>query len=131
MNLVEYDQFSQGQEASIGFLRHAEIKHGRVAMAAFVGYLVQYNGIHFPWAISLNGMTFGDISAAGSPPEQWDALPLLAKAQIFTFIGFLEVCHRRSRTAAALSRPAPERRRPTRRPALCGLPHPSRTAPAR
>jgi hypothetical protein len=91
MNLVEYDQFSAGQEASIGFLRQAEIKHGRVAMAAFVGYLVQYNGIHFPWAISLNGMTFGDISAAGSPPEQWDALPTASKVQILLVIGALEM----------------------------------------
>lgn len=33
MGLIEYDQFSVGQEASIGFLRHAELKHGRVASA--------------------------------------------------------------------------------------------------
>ena len=33
MNLCEYDQWSQGEEAAIGFLRHAELKHGRVASA--------------------------------------------------------------------------------------------------
>jgi len=89
MNLAEYDQFSVGQEASIGFLRQAEIKHGRVAMAAFVGYIVQANGICWPW--TLTGETsFADISAAGGPPDQWDALPTAAKLQILLFIGFLE-----------------------------------------
>jgi hypothetical protein len=84
MNLAEYDQFSVGQDASIGFLRQAEIKHGRVAMAAFVGYVIQSNGIHFPWG--LTGTTsFADVAAAGSPPEQWDALPTASKLQILGF----------------------------------------------
>jgi len=90
MGLVEYDQFSQGTEAQIGFLRQAEIKHGRVAMAAFVGYCVQANGIHFPWSLT-GSITYADISAAGSPPEQWDALPTAAKLQILLFIGLLEM----------------------------------------
>jgi len=90
MNLAEYDQFSQGQEAAIGFLRQAEIKHGRVAMAAFVGYCIQANGIHFPWDLA-NGVSYASISAAGSPPDQWDALPTAAKAQIILFVGFLEL----------------------------------------
>ena len=90
MNLVDYDQFSVGQEGSIGFLRQAEIKHGRVAMAAFVGYIVQANGIHFPWKLT-GDVSYADISAAGGPPDQWDALPTAAKVQILSFIGFLEL----------------------------------------
>jgi len=90
MNLVEYDQWSQGDEATIGFLRHAEIKHGRVAMAAFVGFCVQSNGIHFPWAMTTAGLTYAEVSAAGGPAAQWDALPTAAKLQILLVIGFLE-----------------------------------------
>ena len=78
---------------------HAEIKHGRVAMAAFVGYVVQANGICFPWNLQapLPGVSdapaisFGDISAAGGPADQWDALPSPAKLQILGVIGFLEM----------------------------------------
>jgi len=90
MGLAEYDQWSQGEEATVGFLRQAEIKHGRVAMAAFVGYCVQANGIHFPWGLT-GSISYADISAAGSPPEQWDALPTAAKVQILLFIGLLEI----------------------------------------
>jgi len=75
---------------TIGWFRHAEIKHGRVAMAAFVGYCVQSNGIHFPWALQKGGPSFADISAAGSPGDQWDALPLAGKLQIIAAIGIFE-----------------------------------------
>merc|ERR1719197_2352321 len=84
LNLARLDFWGQGDDATIGFLRHSEIKHGRVAMAGFVGYLVQANGLKFPWA-PFNGIT------ATSPPEQWDALPDVAKYQIILFVGFLEV----------------------------------------
>jgi len=85
---------------TIGWFRHAEIKHGRVAMAAFVGFCIQANGVHFPWNLQapLGGVnagiptiSFGDISAAGGPADQWDALPSSAKLQILGFVGFLEM----------------------------------------
>ena len=57
-------------------------------MAAFVGYIAQSNGLHFPWPMTFDGTPFP--SAAGSPPEQWDALPDAAKWQIILFVGFLE-----------------------------------------
>merc|ERR1711933_650063 len=87
---------------TIGWFRHAEIKHGRVAMAAFVGYCVHANGIVFPWNIQtalpwtsvtsdLPTISFADISAAGAPGDMWDALPTAAKVQIGCVIGFLEM----------------------------------------
>merc|ERR1711988_315389 len=62
---------------------------------------IQANGIHWPWALqgpigpinaNLPVITFGDISAAGGPSDQWDALPSSAKLQIIGAIGFLEMC---------------------------------------
>jgi hypothetical protein len=87
---------SYDAEAGIGFLRQAEIKHGRVAMAAFVGFCVQSNGICFPWALTGGplgdaSIMFSDISAAGGPGDQWDALPTMSKLQILGFVGFLEM----------------------------------------
>ena len=84
LNLAQLNFWGQGEEATIGFIRHAEIKHGRVAMAAFCGFAIQANGIKFPWE------PFASINAA-SPCEQWDLLPEAAKYQIILFVGFLEV----------------------------------------
>ena len=63
-------------------------QHGRIAMFAFVGYIVHANGIHFPWAMQMDGTPFPSTTNA---PEAWDSISDNAKWQIFGFIGFLEV----------------------------------------
>jgi hypothetical protein len=54
LSLADKDFWGKGNEATIGFLRQSEIKHGRIAMFAFVGYCVQSNFV-FPWAQTLAG----------------------------------------------------------------------------
>uniref|UniRef100_A0A7S0LMQ7 Plastid light harvesting protein n=1 Tax=Coccolithus braarudii TaxID=221442 RepID=A0A7S0LMQ7_9EUKA len=104
LKLADQDFWGQGNEATIGWLRHAEIKHGRVSMAAFIGYIVGANKITFPWALTggplagqgpfegVSGETimFSDIADAGAPMAQWDALPSSAKLQILGTIFILE-----------------------------------------
>ena len=94
-----FGDYPSTETATVGWFRHAEIKHGRVAMAAFVGFCVQSNGIHFPWGLTGGAfegafggpsITFGDIAAAGGPGAQWDAIPFAGKAQIITFVAILE-----------------------------------------
>jgi hypothetical protein len=87
LELGKQEFWDQSNEATIGFLRHAEIKHGRVAMAGFVGFIVHANGIHFPWKIP------GDeLCAPGVPPPQlWDNIPFEAKLQIILTIGIFEL----------------------------------------
>ena len=73
--------------ATVGYLRHAEIKHGRVAMAAFLGFIVQslpvVSGEH--WFAPYRGYVAGV-----SPQEQWDNVPAIGKLQILVAIGMLE-----------------------------------------
>jgi len=87
LNLAEAEFWGCTNEETIGFLRHAEIKHGRVAMFAFVGYIVHANGIKFPWAMQMDGTPFPSET---NPPALWDAISDSAKWQIFSVIAFLE-----------------------------------------
>jgi len=88
LNLADKDFWGWGNEATIGWLRQSEIKHGRIAMFAFVGYIVQSNFV-FPWAQTLDGAAHP--SADLVPEAQWDAIPLGAKWQIFAVISALEL----------------------------------------
>ena len=79
--------WGQSNEATIGFLRQAEIKHGRVAMAAFVGYVVQSNFVS-PFPQSLSGAMAPGTDL--TPEAQWDTSDVNARLQILFVIGLLE-----------------------------------------
>jgi len=87
LGCADYNFWGMGNEATIGYLRHAEIKHGRIAMAGFLGFLAQstplVSGDHIlaPYKGYVAGCT---------PQEQWDNIPLIGKLQILTLIGMLE-----------------------------------------
>jgi len=90
-----------GSPATLAWFRHAELKHSRVAMAAFTGWLVAsgnqlavkngHEGLHFPGLCSFSeGVSFADIAAAGGPFEQWNTVPEFGKFQIIGAIFIIE-----------------------------------------
>jgi hypothetical protein len=83
LGLADAEFWDTTNEETIGFLRQAEIKHGRVAMAGFVGYCLHANGVQFPLHIP------GDYTTK-NPGELWDQVPTEGKLQILGFIAFLE-----------------------------------------
>ena len=85
LNLAEGEFWGDSNAATIGFLRESEIKHGRIAMFGFVGYIVHANGIHWP-----TKGPWDNIPTDISPQEMWDQTPEVAKWQIILTISFLE-----------------------------------------
>jgi len=77
-----------GSDETIAWYRHAEIKHGRVAMAAFVGWWAVGSGLRFPGELA-HGLEFSSIPSTGL--EAWDAIPGWGKAQMLLFAGLIEL----------------------------------------
>ena len=96
------------QPAALKWFQNAEIKHGRIAMVATIGFLVQKLGVHFPlylgptgsncfspesssaWLLSSStGVTFSDIAKA-APLDAIGMVPAAGWLQIFFFAGWFE-----------------------------------------
>merc|ERR1719440_436840 len=73
LNIADSSGALGDNAATIAWYRQVEIKHGRVAMAAFVGYVAQANGVHWPWK-----MPGDELCGPGcNPIELWENLPRL------------------------------------------------------
>jgi len=78
-----------GSDETLLWFRASELKHGRVAMVATTGYLINAAGIHFPGMLS-SDISFESLSTM-SPPDAWAAVPVAGKAQILATIFFAEM----------------------------------------
>eukprot|EP00568_Trieres_chinensis_P009251 CAMPEP_0183292878 /NCGR_PEP_ID=MMETSP0160_2-20130417/1775_1 /TAXON_ID=2839 ORGANISM="Odontella Sinensis, Strain Grunow 1884" /NCGR_SAMPLE_ID=MMETSP0160_2 /ASSEMBLY_ACC=CAM_ASM_000250 /LENGTH=242 /DNA_ID=CAMNT_0025453903 /DNA_START=41 /DNA_END=769 /DNA_ORIENTATION=- len=76
-----------GGDETIAWFRHSEVKHGRIAMAAFVGWWAVGAGLRLPGELSY-GLDFASIPSKGL--EAWDAVPGWGKAQMLLFAGLIE-----------------------------------------
>ena len=93
---------------AIKWFQNSEIKHGRIAMIATIGFLTQKLGVHFPlyfgpsgsncfhpessdaWLLSsTTGTTFSDIAKA-APLDAIHMVPNAGWFQIFIFAGWFE-----------------------------------------
>jgi Chlorophyll A-B binding protein len=83
-----------GSEDTGKYIQAAEIKHGRSAMLAVVGFAMQKEGVTFePFHEYLSvtqGIKFSDLLAMG-PIEAIKAVPPLGLAQIFCAIAAIEI----------------------------------------
>lgn len=72
-----------GNNPDVAWLREAELKHGRMAMLAVTGIIVQSSGIHLP----------GSETVSFDNTEWWSApstLPPAATGQVLLFIALVE-----------------------------------------
>jgi Chlorophyll A-B binding protein len=69
-------------------LRYVEIKHGRIAQLAFLGYITTEYGFRLPGNIDNAGDTFASIPGGFAALT---AMPSLGLFQILLFIGWLEI----------------------------------------
>jgi len=69
-------------------LRYVELKHGRIAMLAVLGYIHSLAGVRLPGNVDFSGLKFADV------PYGFKALETISTPgliQVVAFIGFLEL----------------------------------------
>ena len=102
------------------WFRASELKHGRVAMLATVGYLTGAAGITFPGEIA-KGVSFESVNSGGVF-SAWSNVPEAGKLQILSLIFMLELSTESKKPHyMRVSAPMPNAQRPwlTAPPTCC------------
>lgn len=93
-NTIEFQQVwdpfnlaTLGSDETLAWFRHSEVKHGRIAMGAFVGWWAVAAGANLPGDLSY-GVPFSSLPKEGL--AAWDAVPGWGKAQMLLFAGLIE-----------------------------------------
>ena len=82
---------SSGDQEQFDRLRFVELKHGRIAMLAFLGQITTRGGVYLPGAIDKKGTLFTDIPQGWAAIEGPNAMPQGGLAQILILIAILEL----------------------------------------
>lgn len=77
-------------QARFDRLRYVEIKHGRVAMLAFLGNIITRAGIYLPGNIDYAGHPFSSFGNGWAALDGPNAIPQDGVSQLLLFVGFLE-----------------------------------------
>lgn len=91
---------ADGNEEKFKRLRYVELKHGRIAMLAVVGYIATICGNRLPGNIDLSGTKFADIPSGFAALA---AIPPAGLCQLLFFIGLLETSFMRDWTGTGES----------------------------
>ena len=79
-------------ESNLNLVRAAELKHGRVAMLATVGWAWTATGTHFEGMLSVSkGISFADAAAMSDPIAAASKVPAAGIWQMIAAIGALEI----------------------------------------
>jgi len=85
-----FGQLSNADEDRFNRLRYVEIKHGRIAMLAFLGQITTRAGIHLPGDIDYSGHSFSSYPNGVAALIGPNHIPTAGIVQIIAFIGILE-----------------------------------------
>jgi len=69
-------------------LRYVELKHGRIAMLAFLGHVTTSSGYHLSGNLDMSGTTFSSVQNGIAGLSQ---VPTAGIIQMIAFVGFLEL----------------------------------------
>jgi Chlorophyll A-B binding protein len=85
-----FGQLSNADEERFNRLRYVEIKHGRIAMLAFLGQITTRAGIHLPGDIDYSGHSFASYPNGVAALVGPNHIPTAGLVQIIAFVGILE-----------------------------------------